>query len=126
MARTVEDLALLYSIIAGPDGRDTDVPPVPVDAVPKLQLKQLRVAFAPTFPGLPVAADIRAVVEELAQQLNRFGVVVEEAALPEVDFKRDLSRAGALIGMVIGAFQPEENKPPTPLAHYLAALHRRD
>ena len=25
MARTVEDLALLYSIIAGPDGRDTEV-----------------------------------------------------------------------------------------------------
>ena len=31
MARSVEDLALLYSIIAGPDGRDTDVPPVPVE-----------------------------------------------------------------------------------------------
>jgi amidase len=126
MARTVEDLALLYSIIAGPDGRDIDVPPVPVDAVPKLQLKQLRVAFAPTFPGFPVAADIRAAVEELAQQLNRFGVVVEEAALPGLDFKQDLSRAGALIGMVIGAFQPKENKPPTTLAHYLEALHRRD
>jgi len=36
MARTVEDLGLLYTIIAGPDGRDTDVPPVPVDAVPTL------------------------------------------------------------------------------------------
>src|SRR5207244_3765143 len=34
MARTVEDLALLYPIIAGPDGRDTDVPPVPFDYLP--------------------------------------------------------------------------------------------
>ena len=126
MARTVEDLALLYPIIAGPDGRDTDVQPVPVDAVPTLALKKLRVAFAPTFPGFPVAADIRAAVEELAQHLNRLGVVIEEAALPEVDFKQDLSSAGELMGMVIGAFQSEESKPPTTLAQYLKALHRRD
>src|SRR5436305_726952 len=45
MARTVEDLALLYATIAGPDGRDTEVQPVPVDEVPKLELKQLRIAF---------------------------------------------------------------------------------
>ncbi len=126
MARTVEDLALLYSIIAGPDGRDTEVQPVPVDAMPELELKDLRIAFAPTFPGFPVAAEIRAAIEELAQQLNRLGVVIEEAALPELDFNQDLSSAGELIGMVIGAFQPEENKPPTTLAQYLKALHRRD
>jgi amidase len=67
MARTVDDLALLYSIIAGPDGRDTEVAPVPVDEVPNLDLKHLRVAIAQTFPGFPIAADIRAAVEELAK-----------------------------------------------------------
>src|SRR4030095_6463422 len=71
MARTVEDLALLYPIIAGPDGRDTEVQPVPVDDVPELKLKDLRIAFTPTFPGFPVAADIRDAVEKLAQQLGR-------------------------------------------------------
>src|SRR5213078_2116751 len=35
MARTVEDLPLLYPIIAGPDGRDTEVPPVPVGEAPE-------------------------------------------------------------------------------------------
>src|SRR5579863_810125 len=54
MARTVEDLALLYPIIAGPDGRDTEVQPVPIDEVPTLDLKKLRIAFAPTFTGFPV------------------------------------------------------------------------
>ncbi|MBI1881235.1 MAG: amidase [Chloroflexi bacterium] len=126
MARTVEDLALLYPIIAGPDGRDTEVQPVPVDDVPELELKNLRIAFAPTFPGFPVAADIRDAVEELAQQLNRAGVVVEEATLPALDFNQELSSAGELIGMAIGAFQPEEHEPPTTLAQYLEALHRRD
>src|SRR5437762_1350948 len=80
MARTVEDLALLYSIIAGPDERDTEVQPVPVDKMPHLELKHLRVAFAPSFPGLPVAAEIRGAVEQLAKQLRPLCAVVEEAA----------------------------------------------
>jgi amidase len=120
MARTAEDLALLYTIIAGPDGRDTDVPPVPVEAVPELVLKNLRIAVAPTFPGFLVAAAIRGAVANLAKQLSDLGVVVEEAALPRLDFD------SALLAMVIGAFQPEENQSPTTLAEYLEALHRRD
>src|SRR5438128_3975821 len=126
MARTVDDLALLYSIIAGPDGRDTEVAPVPVDEVPNLDLKHLRVAIAPTFPGFPIAADIRAAVEELAKQLTPLCAAVEAATLPQVDFNQELASAGALIGMMTGAFQPEEQERPTTLAHYLEALHRRD
>ncbi len=126
MARTVDYLALLYSIIAGPDGRDTEVQPVPVDKMPHLELKHLRVAFAPSFPGLPVAAEIRGAVEELAKQLRPLCAAVEEAALPQVDFNQELPRAGALIGMIIGAFQPEEQEQPATLAQYLEALDRRD
>ena len=126
MAHTVDDLALLYSIIAGPDERDTEVQPVPVDKMPQLELKHLRVAFAPSFPGLPVAAEIRGAVEELAKQLIPLCAAVEEAALPQVDFNQELPRAGALIGMIIGAFQPEEQEQPATLAQYLEALDRRD
>src|SRR6266581_6895485 len=126
MARTVEDLALLYSIIAGPDGRDTEVQPVPVDEVPTLELKQLRIAFAPTFPGFAVAADIRAAVKALAQQLHPFCAAVEEATLPQVDFNQELMRAGEMIEMITGAFQPQEQERPISLAQYLEALHRRD
>jgi amidase len=126
MARTVDDLALLYSIIAGPDGRDTEVAPVPVDEVPQLALKNLRVAFAPTFPGFPVAAEIRAAVEELVQQLSLLCAAVEEATLPIVDFNQELARAGEMIGMMTGAFQQEEQERPTTLAQYLEALHTRD
>src|SRR2546428_4223247 len=124
MARTVEDLALLYSLIAGPDRHDTEVQPVPVDDVPQLELKQLRIAFAPTFPGFPVAADIRNAVKALAQQLHPLCAAVEEATLPALDFNQELMSAGALIEMMIGAFQPEEQERPTTLAQYLEALHR--
>ncbi|HEY3991385.1 MAG TPA: amidase [Ktedonobacteraceae bacterium] len=126
MARTVEDLALLYSIIAGPDGRDTEVQPVPVDEMPSLELKNLRIAFAPTFPGFPVAAEMRTALEELARQLSPLCEVVEEATLPPLDFNQEGANAGALIGMMTGAFQPEAQERPTTLAGYLEALHRRD
>ena len=126
MARTVDDLALLYGIIAGSDGRDTEVQPVSVDAVPKLDLKGLRIAFAPTFADFPVAAAIRDALEALAKQLSQAGAVVEAAALPRLDFNQELTKAGELIGMVVGAFQPQADKPPTTLAQYFEALHRRD
>ena len=126
IACTVEDLTLLYTIIAGPDGRDTDVPPVPVGTTPALALTHLRIAVAPTFPGFPIAADIRAAIEALAQQLRAGGATVEAAPLPDLDFTQELASAGAVIGMMIGAFQPDNDAAPTTLAHYLEALHRRD
>jgi amidase len=126
MARTIDDLALLYQIIAGPDGYDTEVQPVQVDDVPQLELKRLRIAYAPTFPGFPVAAEIRAAVEELAQQLQPLCVAVEEATPPELDFNQELMRAGEVIGMITGVFQSNEQERATTLAHYLEALNIRD
>jgi amidase len=37
-----------------------------------------------------------------------------------------MASAGALIGMIMGAFQLEEQERPTTLAHYLEALRIRD
>ena len=59
MARSAEDLALLYAIIAGPDGRDTEVPPVAVEESARADLRDVRIAFAPGFSSIPVAAEIR-------------------------------------------------------------------
>jgi amidase len=126
MARSVDDLALLYQIIAGPDGYDTEVQPVPVDDVPRLELKDLRIAYVPTFPGFPVAAEIRTAVEELAQQLKPLCATVEESTLPALDFNQELMRAGEVIGMITGAFQSEEQEGATTLAHYMEALNIRD
>ena len=124
MARTPDDLALLYRIIAGPDGRDTDVKPVPVEAIPELTLNGIRFGFALTFPGIPVAVDIRDAVEHVARQLGQAGAIVEEAALPELDYGADLANAGELIGMMVGAAEPDG--PPVDLKRYFDALSRRD
>jgi len=126
IARSVDDIILLYQILAGPDWRDTDVPPVAVESLPPPELKQLRIAVAAALGGFPVAADVREAVENLAKQLASLGAIVEEAVLPQVDFESDLENLGALIGMATGAFQQDNQHAPTTLAQYLAALHLRD
>lgn len=126
IARAPEDLALVYRIIAGPDGRDTEVPPVPVDDPPELVLAGLRIAIAPTFPGLPAARTIRTAVQQLAQQLHQAGAVVDEAQLPTSDMAGDLMRAGSLISMIVGAGEASPEEAPPSLAQYLEALHQRD
>ncbi|TIO90465.1 MAG: amidase, partial [Mesorhizobium sp.] len=81
--------------------------PVPVDPIPTLELKSLRIAFAGTFRGFPVAAEIGAAVERLAARLASAGAHVEEAKLPKLDLHDDLAEGGKLIGMMLEAAQPE-------------------
>ncbi|MER9212790.1 amidase [Mesorhizobium sp. M0663] len=126
MARSVEDLVLIYRLIAGPDGSDTDLAPVPVEDMPELDLTTLRIAFAPSFPGFPVAGEIRAAVESLAKELQAAGAIVEEAKLPKLDLHDDLEQGGALIGMMLEAAQPEPREKPTPVSRWFEALARRD
>lgn len=126
LARNVDDLALIYKIIAGPDEADTDLAPVPVEAMPAVNLKSLRIAVAPSFPGFPVAGDIAAAVEVLAKQLQAAGVPVEQAKLPKLDLHDDLKQGGDLIGMMLEAVQPEPLENPTPVSRWFEALARRD
>jgi amidase len=126
LARSVDDLALIYKIIAGPDGVDTDLAPVPVEAMPRINLKTLRINVAPSFPGFPVARDISAAVDALAKRIQAAGAIVEPAKLPEIDLLNDLEQGGALIGMMLEAAQPEPPEQPTPVARWFDVLARRD
>ncbi|MGX5848571.1 amidase [Mesorhizobium sp. PL10] len=126
LARSVDDLALIYKIIAGTDGADTDLAPVPVETMPKINLTTLRITVAPSFPGFPVARDISAAVDTLAKQLQAAGATVEPAKLPTLDLHDDLEQGGALIGMMLEAAQPEPPEQPTPVSRWFEALARRD
>ncbi|PBB92206.1 amidase [Mesorhizobium sp. WSM3864] len=126
IARNLEDLALIYRIIAGPDGGDTDLAPVPVDPISTIEMKSLCIAFAGTFRGFPVAAEIGAAVERLAARLASAGAHVEEAKLPKLDLHDDLAEGGKLIGMMLEAAQPEPPEQPAPVSRWFAALVRRD
>ncbi len=126
MTRSVEDLALLFPIIAGPDGCDSDVPPVPVGEISELALRDVRVAVAPNFPGFPLARVIRDAVASLARKLEPLCAAVDEPALPPLDYTAQGKSAADLIAMMVGVYHPKDGDPAAKLGDYLEALRERD
>ncbi len=90
LARTVEDIALLMSVMTGPDPRDPSL--LPVDpAMFKGALERdfrgVRVAWSPDLGGLPLEPSVRAVLDAQRRTFEDLGLIVEEAApdLPDAD-----------------------------------------
>lgn len=78
IARCVEDLALLAGLLAGPDGVNTDVAPVPWTVQTPFDVRRLKIAFLPVFSGVPTSRAVRGAVERVAAQLAAAGARVEE------------------------------------------------
>jgi len=87
MARTVDDVALFLSVLAGPDARD------PVSfcedgarfrALPEREFKGTRVAWSPDLGGLPVEADVTAVLEPRRRVFAELGCEIDDAS-PDLD-----------------------------------------
>lgn len=125
LARMLSDIALLFSIISGPDGLDSDVVPLPADTRSERSEKDLRVAFAPSIDDLPVAEEIRALVERVARSLEERCAIVERAKLPSIGVEQQVRGLGDLIGMMTGAFGPDGDS-DIKLGAYLRALDARD
>jgi amidase len=127
MARDLGDLQLALAILAGPDGQDSDVPPVPVGFRRRHRLQDLRLAIAPTLPGARVGQSVRRQVERVAAQASDAGARVEER-LPNIDWEAQYSLFGDLTGTITGLFDPGANlrDEQRTLAWYFDALGRRD
>jgi amidase len=95
LARSVEDLRLALTILAGPDEREWEVPPVPLVTAPDRDLRELRIAWSDDF-GFPVSAEIRTALVKLATELTRSGCRVERCNPPEFDFGQALQVYGEL------------------------------
>jgi amidase len=95
LARSVEDLRLALTIIAGPDERQWEVPPMPLGPSPTRDLRQLRFAWSDDF-GVPVSAEIRTALASLATELTRSGCRVERRDPPDFNFTEALQVYGEL------------------------------
>lgn len=124
MARTIEDLSLIYSIIAGPDGRDFEVPPVPVVSSMDIDLADCRIAWATDFPGWPVSKKTGEAIEKLAASLEPHCKVVASPQVPDLEYDRNLLSVPDR--MAIGALQPGQDRAEVDLKDYFEALQVRD
>lgn len=73
LARSVEDLSLVLRLIAGPDGVDPHVMPVPLRDPRAVTLAGLRVAFYTRLPPLDPTPDTARVVENAVARLEAAG-----------------------------------------------------
>lgn len=86
LARSVQDLSLALSVMAGPDGEDSEIPPVPLECTGPKNLHQARIAWTDNFGGLPVAHETRKSLERLAIEIAGEGASVEYVTLNGLDF----------------------------------------
>lgn len=93
IARSVADVALALSAIAGYDPRD----PFSLEgnedflSATRLSIKGWRIAYTPDFGVFPVEPRIKALVYEAARSLADAGAIVEEIAFPALRPQRELS-----------------------------------
>jgi amidase len=90
MARFVEDLVLTLPIIAGVDGRDPGIIPMPLGDSKTVKLKSLRVAFYTDNGILSPSPETAATVQAAAKVLSDTGLVVEEARPAGIEQSFDL------------------------------------
>jgi amidase len=82
MARTVADVAVLMSVMAGPDPRDPgSVPCDPASFLGRLDsdVRGTRIAWCPDLGGLPLDPRVRTVLATQRQTFEALGCIVEDA-----------------------------------------------
>jgi amidase len=127
MARDLDDLELVLRVIAGPDGHDSDVPPVPLPNRRRRPLSGLRLAAVTALPGASVVPSLRAEIERIAAQAADAGAHVDDR-LPKVNWEQQRLSDELMTGL-IGVFDPHTHRLAAEhhsLAWYLRALDQRD
>jgi aspartyl-tRNA(Asn)/glutamyl-tRNA(Gln) amidotransferase subunit A len=88
LTRTVEDSALVYSVIAGPDPRDSTCEPVevddPLDTLDR-GVDGMRLGVPKEYFGAGIDSDVRASVEQALNVLEGLGATLHEVSLPSTD-----------------------------------------
>jgi amidase len=106
LARSIADLRLCLPLLAGPDGRQPEVPPLPIaaeSAPPSVQ--DLRIALTDRFGDAAVSADTRATLEKVASTLERNGARVERIE-PRLDYEALWRTWGEIVGAEVGQPMP--------------------
>ncbi|HKR02455.1 MAG TPA: amidase, partial [Pyrinomonadaceae bacterium] len=110
LARSVEDLRLAFSVIAGPDRKDWEVPPLPLGPISagptRRPLSNYRFAWTDDFGGVPVSRETREALEKLAERLRESGCRVERASPPGFDFRDAVETCGEITGAEAGSQTP--------------------
>lgn len=119
LARTVGDLWSALRVLAGPDGRDPSVVPLPLGDPANVELRGLRVAVYTDTPDVRADAQTATIVRAAGAALADAGAEVEEAQPPGTEQVYDLffglygADGGALIEGLLESLGTTEPHPLT-------------
>jgi amidase len=106
LARSINDLKLCLTIIAGPDGKDVDVPYIPLIESKKKDLSELRIAWTDDFGGVPVSQDTKVALKQFADKLSQAGCKVEKINPTDFNFMLAWQTWGKILDMEFGVYTP--------------------
>ncbi|MDR3415104.1 MAG: amidase [Nevskia sp.] len=84
LARRVEDLYLILSLICGPDNWDAAMAPVPLRDPAKVDLKKLRIAYYTSNGQMDPTAEIQGLVKQCVGYFSSLGCSVTEDQPPKM------------------------------------------
>lgn len=105
-ARSLDDLRLCFSLIAGADPRRPEVPPVPLDVPSEKGLQQLKIAWTDQWPEVPVDGEICSRMQAVAQSLEEAGIQTEAWTSQNFDLSQILNLYGKLAAYINIYAQP--------------------
>jgi amidase len=128
LARNVEDLHLIFSIIEGPDSNDTTLIPLQKNDKTKLKTDTIKIAWSTNFNGVPVSKDIKEAIQEYAEILRNNGYSVVNASPKDFPYYDAWETWGEIVGMQggyensnfmrsIGSFFAKSSVEPSPMQH---------
>ncbi|MFO1159680.1 MAG: amidase [Reyranellaceae bacterium] len=88
LARSVDDLELALRIIAGPDGREAEAPPMTLGKSVARSPEDLRIAVLESNPLVKVSADTAAIVQATVKLLTKAGAKVKRAEPKGLDWQQ--------------------------------------
>ncbi len=74
MARNLEDLELLWDILAGPDRRERRVPKIDYGKPSDRKLKEYKIAWVDEWPGFPTGQQVKRSIGDMVQKIEEMGV----------------------------------------------------
>jgi amidase len=107
LARSLDDLRLCFSLIAGADPRRPDVPPIPLDASSGKALPDLKIAWIDQWQEVPVSHETRAAMQTVRQTLAQAGAKVDRWLPPDFDLSMILNLYSRMAAYVNNYAQPK-------------------
>jgi amidase len=95
LARSIEDLQLCFTLIAGADIRQPEIPPVALDKVAEKKLSKLKIAWTYGYDFLPVSKDTRSCIQILVNRLADNGCDLKETNPTNFDWEEALGNYSA-------------------------------